>query len=107
MVIDARIENIQTARTLIGESIECICEWYDPSRHTGFDVVVIPLSLTGNREALYRQPSAPAIFFHDWIWRRRGRSAVISFFLLKRLNLVRSSEPSVCSASVFWPRRLC
>jgi hypothetical protein len=90
VVIDARAENIQTARSLIGEPIECICEWYDPSRHTGFDVVVIPLSFTGDREALYQQPSVPAIFLHDWIWRRRGTSAVVSLLLLKRLNLVRS-----------------
>jgi len=90
VVIDARAENIQTARSLVGEPIEYICEWYDPCRHTGFDLVVIPLSFTGDREALYQQPSAPAILFHDWIWRRRGTSAIVSVVLLKRLNLVRS-----------------
>jgi len=26
---------------------------------------------------------------HDWLWRPRGRSAVVSPLLLKRLNLVR------------------
>jgi len=90
VVIDAQAENIQTARSLIGGPIECICEWYDPSLHTGFDVVVIPLSFKGDREALYQQPSAQTVFFHDWIWRRRGTSAIVSVLMLKRLNLVRS-----------------
>jgi hypothetical protein len=26
---------------------------------------------------------------HDWLWRPRGRSVVVSLLLLKRLNLVR------------------
>jgi hypothetical protein len=27
---------------------------------------------------------------HDWLWHRRGTSAIVSIFLLKRLNLVTS-----------------
>ncbi len=90
VVIDARKASIETARSFLHKPIECLCEWYDPVRHTGFDLVVIPLSFTGDREALYRQLPAPAVLFHDWIWRRHGTSTVVSFFLLKRLNLVKA-----------------
>ena len=29
-----------------------------------------------------------AVLVHDWIWARRGRGVVVSWLLLKRLNLV-------------------
>lgn len=54
----------------------------------GFDLVVIPLGFRGDRGALYRSRGVP-LMIHDWIWRRRGlASAVVSPFLLKRINLV-------------------
>ena len=92
VVIDGGAESIQTARSLFHEPIEWLCEWYDPVGHTGFDLVVIPLSFAGDRKSLYERPPAPAVLFHDWIWRRRGTSIVVSLFLLKRLNLVKSCE---------------
>ena len=59
----------------------------------GFDVVVFPLAFSGDRPAIYRDPPAPVVFVHDWIWRRRGDGVVISLLLLKRLNRVqRASE---------------
>jgi hypothetical protein len=54
-----------------------------------WDVVVFPLSFDGDRDALYSHPPAPAVIVHDWIWRRRGTSSIVSVALLKRLNLVR------------------
>jgi hypothetical protein len=53
-----------------------------------FDLLVIPLAFDGDRRALYERPPASAMLVHDWIWRRRGSSAVVSRLLLKRLNLV-------------------
>jgi hypothetical protein len=53
------------------------------------DLVVIPLAFRGDRAALYRRPPARWLVVHDWLWRARGRSVVVSPFLLKRLNLVR------------------
>jgi len=53
---------------------------------------VIPLSFKGRRETIYRNPPAPAILIHDWIWAKRGKSAVVSLLLLKRLNLVWTGE---------------
>ena len=55
-----------------------------------FSLLVIPLSFEGDRNAIYARPPAPAVIVHDWIWRRRGASRVVSLALLKRINLVRS-----------------
>jgi len=71
------------------ETVEFIHEWYDPARHNSFDLVIIPLSFIGDRESIYRHPPAPAVLIHDWIWRRRGESSIVSLFLFKRLNLVK------------------
>jgi hypothetical protein len=93
VIIDAQAESIRIARSLIEESggkeCEFINEWYDPARHRGFDLLVIPLSFVGDRASIYRHPPAPAVLLHDWLWRRRGTGAVITALLLKRLNLVK------------------
>lgn len=47
-----------------------------------------PLAFEGDRQTIYRCPPADALLVHDWIWRRRGTSVVVSWLLLKRLNLV-------------------
>lgn len=60
---------------------------YDPAVHTGYDLVVIPLAYRGDRAALYARPPAP-LLVHDWMWRRRGRSAPVSWLLAKRVNVV-------------------
>lgn len=95
-VIDASAPNLLIARRFLGESVRWIHDWYDPRRHDGFDAVVVPLAFVGNREELYARPSAPVLFVHDWIWRRRGRGVIVSFWLLKRLNLVQKCEPPRC-----------
>ena len=55
-----------------------------------YDVVVLPLSFDGNRDAVYERPPARMILVHDWLWHRRGVSRIVSLPLLKRINLVRS-----------------
>jgi hypothetical protein len=95
-VIDASAANLSAGQRLLNDSVRWINAWYDPERHGGFDVVVIPLAYVGDREALYARPPARAVLIHDWIWRRRGRSVVVSFWLLKRLNLVKACEPRPC-----------
>jgi len=57
--------------------------------------VVIPLAFDGSRSAIYRQPPAPAVLVHDWFWRPRGTSVIISHSLLKRLNLVTQPRTAV------------
>jgi hypothetical protein len=57
--------------------------------HAGFDLVVVPLAYVGDRARLYRDPPAPFLLVHDWLWRPGGtRGTVVSVLLLKRLNLV-------------------
>lgn len=52
------------------------------------DLVIVPLDFVGARDAVYLKPPAPAVMVHDWIWNRRGRGVVVSWWLLKRINLV-------------------
>ena len=87
-VIDGDADNIETARDLAPEGVEFVHAWYKPADVAGFDLVVFPLAFRGDRLAIYRQPPAPLVVVHDWLWRRRGASVVVSWLLLKRLNLV-------------------
>ena len=88
VVIDADVNSIRLAQKFPGLKAEFIHEWYDPLRHNDFDLLIIPLSLVGDRNALYRQRTGPAVIVHEWIWNRHHPSAIVSMFLLKRLNLL-------------------
>lgn len=88
VVIDASAESIDKAKGFAGAGVRFIQEFYDPGRHGGFDVLVVPLSFRGDRGSFYRAPPAPCVLVHEWLWRKRGRSAVVSLLLLKRLNRV-------------------
>ena len=89
VIIDADRENLETARARIGESADFVHRRYRPSEESAdFDLVVIPLSFDGARATLYEHPPAKAVLIHDWIWRRRGTSRIVSIGLLKRVNLV-------------------
>ncbi len=52
------------------------------------DLVVVPLAFDGDREQIYAHPPAPIVVVHDWLWRPRGRSIVVSPLLLKRVNVI-------------------
>jgi hypothetical protein len=95
-VVDVSRPNLLVARRRMREHVDWINAWYDPQIHTGFDMVVIPLAYVGDREAIYARPPAPAVLVHDWIWRRRGTGVVVSWWLFKRINLVRGCELPVC-----------
>jgi hypothetical protein len=86
-IIDADAANLATARELI-DGVEFVHMRYISGALPGFNLVVIPLSFDGNRAELERNPPAPAMLVHDWIWHRRGRSCIVSWLLLKRLNLI-------------------
>lgn len=87
-VIDLSRENLHAAEELLPGEVSLVNEAFDPERHCGFDMIVIPLSLQGDRATLYSSPPAEHVCIHDWIWRRRGKSVLVSMLLLKRLNLV-------------------
>jgi hypothetical protein len=88
-LIDLSAENLAIARPFVIGEVEFINERFDSATPCHFDLLVIPLAFSGDRNAIYRRPPAEVVLVHDWIWRRRGSSAVISWLLLKRLNLVR------------------
>jgi len=89
VIVDASAGNIETARAFLGDRVEYRCEWYDPAVPVAADLVVIPLAFTGDRRHVYRHPPAPAVLVHDWIGVRHTPGAIVSWLLLKRLNLVR------------------
>jgi Fatty acid desaturase len=105
-IVDSSARNLETARRFLGGDIEYRNERYmtsdsrdSNSYHSDSrdchsrdcDLTVIPLCLDGDREAIYRCPPSPAVLVHEWIWRRRGTGAVVSAFLLKRVNLVQDN----------------
>ena len=89
-IIDADAGNLVRARAFVGGSdVELVHARFSERARARYDLVVIPLSFDGERRALYARPPAPAVIVHDWIWRRRGESRIVSLALLKRINLVR------------------
>lgn len=70
------------------QDYQFINERFVPNSLCDFDLLVVPLAFSGDRKQIYEHPPAKAVLVHDWIWRRRGSSVIISYLLLKRLNLV-------------------
>jgi hypothetical protein len=95
-IIDANLAHLNAARGWgIGGDVEFIHERFARQASSSdlcplYDLVVIPLSFEGDRDALYDQPPARMVIVHDWLWRRRGVSRIVSLALLKRINLVRA-----------------
>jgi hypothetical protein len=87
-VVDKRADHLDLARTFLDGSIVFRHETFDPAVPSSADLVVIPLSFAGDRACAYRNPPAPAVVIHDWLWRTGGRGVTVSWLLLKRLNLV-------------------
>lgn len=85
--IDADAAHLEIARPLLPERVALEHRPYVP-RDEHSDLVVVPLAYVGSRDDIYLQPPAPAVLVHDWIWRRRGRGAIVSWWLLKRINLI-------------------
>jgi len=87
-VIEENPAHIATARRWLDDGIEYVAARYDGGFARQFDAVVIPLAFRGNREEMCGNRAAKTLFVHDWIWRPRRKSRVISWLLLKRLNRV-------------------
>jgi len=92
-IVDSNRENLDRARTWIGNALFFHAHYAAPdssevSDPSETDLLIIPLCFDGDREAIYRRPPARMVIVHDWIWRARGVSRVISVALLKRVNLV-------------------
>jgi hypothetical protein len=95
-IIDASCEHLEIAKAFLkndiefehANDIEFEHAYYAEVRQNEADLLIIPLSFHGDRQAIYQDPPAPMVLIHDWIWARQGQSAVVSLFLLKRMNLV-------------------
>lgn len=86
-VIDASAGSIAIARAHLGAraaEIEFVEARWD-ERHDRYDLVVFPLAYVGDRARLYRGGRSLRLV-HDWVW--RGRGPLVSWLLLKRVNVV-------------------
>ena len=81
--------HLEIARKILDDPINYLHRRFDPAQPIRCDLLVIPLSFDGDRALIYREPPAGAVVVHDWIWRRRGESRVVSAALFKRVNLVK------------------
>lgn len=87
-LIDLSKENLRIASEFLTGDVVTLNERFDPERCYNYEMLVVPLAFIGDREAIYNRPPAKTVLVHDWIWNRRGESTVVSWILLKRLNLV-------------------
>jgi hypothetical protein len=93
-VLDANAEHLAIAKPWMDATITTVHETFDGSSAVRADLVVIPLSFAGSRRAVYRNPPARLVLVQDWIWSRGDvhRSAIVSWLLLKRVNLIEGSR---------------
>lgn len=89
VLIDLSAANLDIARKFVNGRAEYINSRFEIDQPCDFDLLTIPLAFANDRRAIYHRPPAPAVLVHDWIWRQRGSSVVVSWLLLKRLNLVK------------------
>jgi fatty acid desaturase len=92
-IVDASATHLDIARALLDdEGVAFIHAHFNLNSeicNLKCDLLILPLSFDGDRAAVYARPPARAVIVHDWIWRVRGTSRLVSPLLLKRLNLVR------------------
>ena len=87
-IVDRNPEHLKSARQFLGASVVLVERNCDASLVIDADLVVVPLAFVGDRHAFYENPPAPAVLVHDWIWHRRGQGTRVSWWLLKRVNIV-------------------
>ncbi len=90
-LLDADADHLELARRWLlargHADLELLHATWDPRAALAHDLVIVPLALVGDRAAVYSAAGPPRLV-HDWLWRRRGPGVVVSWLLLKRLNLV-------------------
>ena len=93
-IVDANASHLAVAQPWIDPSVTLTNARFDPAAPARADLVVIPLSFDGDRRTVYDRPPARVVAVHDWIWSRPNAPAgtVISWLLLKRLNLIVSER---------------
>jgi fatty acid desaturase len=87
-ILDAESRHLEIARAYLPGTVQLVAGRFDAQTRVDADLVIVPLAFQGDRRRLYADPPAPAVLVHDWIWAVRSRGVVVSWLLLKRLNLV-------------------
>jgi hypothetical protein len=93
-IVDENAAHLAIARRWLDPSITVVHERFAGEARNGADLVVIPLSFAGDRRSIYRKPPARTVLVHDWIWShgRGDATAIVSWFLLKKLNLIKGPQ---------------
>ncbi len=82
-------ERLATGALPSGRGPEMVLARFCPEEHQGFDLVVFPLAFVGQENIIeLALGTSGAVITHDWLWRRRGDTCIVSLLLLKRLNLL-------------------
>ena len=87
-IVDAQSAHLAAARPFVESWARLEHAAFDPTGTCDADLLIVPLAFDGDRRLVYDRPPARAVFVHDWLWSPHGRSVVISWLLLKRLNLI-------------------
>ena len=87
-IVDANEEHLRVARRFLDGDVVLRQSFFAGSAPPGVDLAIVPLAYIGDRQQLYEEPPARLTLVHDWLWHKRGTSAVVSILLLKRVNLV-------------------
>lgn len=87
-IVDARQAHLDAARPFLDDRVVLRHGFYAAAQPLKADLAVIPMAFIGARGLVYAYPPAAATLVHDWIWHRRGRGVVVSWLLLKRINLI-------------------
>lgn len=89
-ILDAEPRHLEIARHLLRPGAEYQNGRFNPGARLDCDLTIVPLCFEGDRATVYQNPPSAAVLVHDWIWRPHDTSAVVSWLLLKRINLIRS-----------------
>ena len=87
-ILDINSENIEMSKPFLDGRVRFVHQAFAPGTPVDTDLLVIPLSFIGDRNAVYRNPPARIVLVHDWIWSRRAEGVIVCVRLLKRLNVV-------------------
>ena len=88
IVFESEANHLAIARPLVDGGVDWQLATFSPVQTHDVDLIVVPLAYVGDRHVLYAHPPARLVIVHDWIWRPRGESVIVAWWLLKRINLL-------------------
>jgi hypothetical protein len=87
-IIDENPAHVAAAKRWLDDKVEYVVAHYDAAFHRRFDAIVLPLALRGDPEELFTTAGARTWFVHDWVWRRRQNSRIVSWLFFKHLSRI-------------------